>query len=147
MFTTRLISATAVLMALVAGPLAASLHLAGGDFRMGVIYPRQQVTSLHFFDKALGGAKAQDITQSSDEKRPFQVGDDTFTDFKSAADRSCDNQKNSCAELSNNKKIDSSVNECDQQNTECKSAAATATQTAFNSLVSSNAEFDFFCDL
>lgn len=49
-------------MALVAGPLAASLHLAGGDFRMGVIYPRQQVTSLHFFDKALGGAKAQDVS-------------------------------------------------------------------------------------
>lgn len=69
------------------------------------------------------------------------------TDFKSAADRSCDNQKNACAELSNSKKIDAPVSECDRQNTECKAAAASATQTAFNALVSSNAEFDFFCDL
>ncbi|EHA46301.1 hypothetical protein MCOR27_010846 [Pyricularia oryzae] len=147
MFATRLVSATAVLMALFAGALAASLHLAGGDFRMGVIYPRQQARALQVFDKALGGAKAQEITQSNDEKRPFQLGGDTFTDFKSAADRSCDNQKNACAELSNSKKIDAPVSECDRQNTECKAAAASATQTAFNALVSSNAEFDFFCDL
>jgi hypothetical protein len=87
-------------------------------------------------------------------------------DFKTAANRACDNQHNSCAELANNKTGKFSVGECDKQSSEfilfsthgedgwdadddvaeCKSAISTATTTSFSALFSSNAEFDFFCD-
>lgn len=42
---------------------------------------------------------ASPITSSGDAKRPFSVDGDTFTDFQSAAERSCDNQKNGCVHL------------------------------------------------
>ena len=37
-------------------------------------------------------------------------------DFKTAADRSCDNQKNNCAELANNGEQSFEVGDCDRQN-------------------------------
>lgn len=37
-------------------------------------------------------------------------------DFQTAADRSCDNQKNNCAELANNGEESFEVGDCDQQN-------------------------------
>lgn len=40
----------------------------------------------------------------------------TQTDFQTAADRSCDNQKNNCAELANNGGGTFEVGECDRQN-------------------------------
>ncbi|KFX94342.1 hypothetical protein V490_04396 [Pseudogymnoascus sp. VKM F-3557] len=42
-----------------------------------VLVPRQ-TANLQTFQDALGGAAAEAITNSDDEKRPFQVGDDTF---------------------------------------------------------------------
>ncbi len=107
------------------------------------------------------------------------------TDFESAANRACDNQHNSCADLANSKQGNFAVSDCDKQDSEsfpdlpeipscpsplrysilansgtaaaCKSAATAATQTSFTNtgtgtssgqpvLVSSNAQFDFFCD-
>lgn len=41
------------------------------------------------------------------------------TDFKTAANRACDNQHNSCADLANSKKGQFSVGQCDQQSSEC----------------------------
>ncbi|EON98970.1 putative neurofilament medium polypeptide protein [Phaeoacremonium minimum UCRPA7] len=118
-------------------------------FGAGVVYPRQSAdssTNLQSFTGALGGIKASAITNSGDTQRPFEVDGDTFTDFQSAANRACDNQHNACAELSNNGTADFPVSDCDQQTTECKSAATSSTETAFTSLVSSNADFDFFCE-
>lgn len=40
----------------------------------------------------------------------------TQPDFQSAADRSCDNQKNNCAELANNGEENFEVSDCDRQN-------------------------------
>ncbi|KAJ9155263.1 hypothetical protein NKR23_g1742 [Pleurostoma richardsiae] len=115
-------------------------------FGAGVILPRADETNLQAFTGALGGATAPAITKSDDSDRPFEVDGDTFTDFATAANRACDNQHNTCAELSNNKTADFPVSDCDQQSDECKSAATSATATAFTSLVSSNADFDFFCE-
>lgn len=39
-------------------------------------------------------------------------------DFKTAANRACDNQHNSCAEMANNKTGKFSVGECDKQSSE-----------------------------
>ncbi|OAF58543.1 hypothetical protein VC83_04962 [Pseudogymnoascus destructans] len=52
-------------------------------------------------NSALGGAAAEPITSTNDQNRPFEVGGDTLTDFKSAASRTCDNQKNACAKIAN----------------------------------------------
>ena len=60
----------------------------------------RQVSNLQTFTGSLGGA-APPITQSGDSSRPFEVGGSTFTDFKSAAQRTCDNQFTACASQAN----------------------------------------------
>jgi hypothetical protein len=45
-------------------------------------------------------------------------GENTQKDFKSAANRACDNQHNACANLANNKSGKFTVGQCDQQS--CK---------------------------
>ncbi|ELR01797.1 hypothetical protein GMDG_00897 [Pseudogymnoascus destructans 20631-21] len=86
-------------------------------------------------NSALGGAAAEPITSTNDQNRPFEVGGDTLTDFKSAASRTCDNQKNACAKIANEGAIDK------------------ATVTSFGSSASSQAqvvtsddEVTYFCD-
>ncbi|KAI0174312.1 hypothetical protein BJ166DRAFT_620829 [Pestalotiopsis sp. NC0098] len=133
--------------------LAASAAAGGVDFIDDVrrdfglaLFPRQ-ATNLQTFTGALGGASADPITNSGNTERPFEVDGDTFPDFSTAAGRSCDNQKNACAKVANSQQGGSlQVSDCDQQNTECKAAATTATTTSFATLTSSNADFDFFCE-
>ena len=60
----------------------------------------RQVSNLQTFTGSLGGA-APPITQSGDSSRPFEVGGSTFTDFKSAAQRTCDNQFKACSNQAN----------------------------------------------
>ncbi|KAK3310274.1 uncharacterized protein B0T15DRAFT_31637 [Chaetomium strumarium] len=120
------------------------------EFSMGVLLPRQQSrTNLQAFTGALGGATAPSITNSNDPQRPFEVDGDTFTDYESAANRACDNQKNVCADMANNGTGSFKVGDCDRQNESCKSAASSATIKSFAppALVSSTAEFDIFCDV
>ncbi|KAL2110994.1 hypothetical protein VUR80DRAFT_404 [Thermomyces stellatus] len=113
--------------------------------------PRQAAQNLQSFTGAVGGVGASAITDSGDPERPFAVDGDTFPDFQSAADRSCDNQKNNCAELANNGEENFEVSDCDRQNEECKAQKDAATVTSFAdaepALVSSDAQFDYFCDL
>ncbi|KAK3693778.1 hypothetical protein B0T22DRAFT_50898 [Podospora appendiculata] len=128
------------------------------EFRMGLLAPRQASTvNLQTFTGSLGGIKASAITNSGDPKRPFGVDGDTFPDFETAATRACDNQKNECAQAANNKTGSFAVGDCDKQQVECKrvASATPASATAFpaaapaapaTALVSSNADFDFFCE-
>ncbi|KAJ0123305.1 hypothetical protein J7T55_011770 [Diaporthe amygdali] len=131
-----------------AGPeLGVGEMLGGGS----VLFPRQggaTQQNLQAFTGALGGIKADAVTNSGQSDRPFEVDGDTFTDFASAAGRSCDNQKNKCAQAANSggNGAGLEVSDCDTQNTQCKAAINSATQTAFLTLTSSNAEFDFFCE-
>ena len=77
----------------------------------------RQTTNLQTFTDALGGFKASDITQSGNSKQPFQVGDESVTDFKTAGTKSCDNQFNDCQKAANaNKQF--TVNQCDDQKSE-----------------------------
>ena len=81
------------------------------------------------------------------------------TDFKSAASRSCDDQKNACAKIANDGDQSNGlkVSDCDKQRDTCKSAQEKATVTSFGSSASSQAssqaqvvtsddEFTYFCD-
>ncbi|KFZ04812.1 hypothetical protein V501_08938 [Pseudogymnoascus sp. VKM F-4519 (FW-2642)] len=109
------------------------------------------------FTGALGGAAAEPITSTNDQNRPFEVAGDTFTDFKSAASRTCDNQKNACAKIANSGGNSNGlqVSDCDKQRETCMSAQDKATVTSFDSSASSQAqaqvvtsddEFTYFCD-
>ena len=60
----------------------------------------RQMSNLQTFTGSLGSA-APPITQSGNSSRPFEVGGSTFTDFKSAAQRTCDSQFNVCANQTN----------------------------------------------
>ncbi|KAM7220993.1 hypothetical protein V8F06_003555 [Rhypophila decipiens] len=125
------------------------------EFKMGLVAPRQGGgRNLQTFTGSLG-APPSAITETGDPKRPFGVDGSTFTDFESAANRACDNQKNECAQIANNQGGNGafSVNECDRQQEQCKAAAKqaeaqvpTATASAEATFFSSNAEFDFFCE-
>ncbi|KAK4165758.1 hypothetical protein QBC43DRAFT_315104 [Cladorrhinum sp. PSN259] len=122
------------------------------EFRTGILAARQ-LSNLQSFSGALGGERASDILNSGDPDRPFEVDGDTFRDYDTAANRACDNQKNRCAEIANNSGSarQFSVNDCDRQSEACKSTASAAANRAFAApasvLVSSNEQFDFFCDV
>jgi len=81
----------------------------------------RQLSDLQTFASALGGVPASPITDSGDPKRPFSVDGDTFTDFESAAQRSCDNQFNKCGQAANGggNKGGLTVGECDKQKGRC----------------------------
>ncbi|PHH50006.1 hypothetical protein CFIMG_006517RA [Ceratocystis fimbriata CBS 114723] len=109
--------------------------------------------NLQIFTGALGGAEADPITKSSDSSRPYEVNGDTFPDFATAAGRSCDNQKNACANIANSGGGSFTVGDCDSQNNECKSTVSAAAVTTFSdgngqlALVTSTPELDIFCEL
>lgn len=111
-------------------------------------FPLPQLTTPPTFTSSLGGAAAPPITNTLDPKRPFLVGSSTFPDFATAANRSCDDQHNLCANIANNKALANGlrVADCDAQATACKAAQKSATVTAFAVKASSDAVFDYFCD-
>lgn len=63
------------------------------------LFARQARTDLQTFTGALGGIKAPSITQSTDQERPYQVQANTFPNYMEAATRTCDIQKNGCADV------------------------------------------------
>ncbi|KAH7372090.1 hypothetical protein BKA64DRAFT_649297 [Cadophora sp. MPI-SDFR-AT-0126] len=150
----------------------ATQALAGPDLAInfpGFLRTRAESGNLQTFTSALGGIAADPITSTTDPKRPFQVGDETLTDFRTAATKSCNLQHNACAELANSKdgsNVDGiKVGDCDDQQTECQAAAAAGPGTASASAVvqdagdstvsvaaaeatfhSSDERFFYFCD-
>ncbi|ROW10469.1 hypothetical protein VMCG_01635 [Cytospora schulzeri] len=92
------------------------------------------------FSGALGGIRADAITATDDTDRPYAVGGDTFTDFASAAGRSCDNQMNSCAEMANSGGAGFSVGDCNTQASQCKETIETESTTTAAPATSSVAQ-------
>ena len=95
------------------------------------------------------------ITQTGNSKTPFAVDGDTFTDFLTAATRSCNNQHNACAQAANASGDKSlTVGQCDQQQTACVAVqenssfavSSTTTSTAEPTLKTADANFFYFCD-
>jgi hypothetical protein len=79
--------------------------LVSTDYEISLI-PRhtlflRQLSDLQTFSQALGGKPASAITNSGNTERPFSVDGNTFTDFDSAAQRSCDNQFQACQNAAN----------------------------------------------
>ncbi|KAI1401589.1 hypothetical protein F4819DRAFT_316364 [Hypoxylon fuscum] len=114
------------------------------DFRMGLFARQQASTDFQRFQGALGGKKAAQIVQNDgtdSDQKPFKTvggrSDDSFSDFNSAANRVCDDQKNDCADVANNGGGSFSVGQCDDQNSQCKDA---------NQPTEQDDQFLFFCD-
>ncbi|KAI1170226.1 hypothetical protein F4777DRAFT_595367 [Nemania sp. FL0916] len=104
-------------------------------------------TDLNIFPGSLG-VKAQPITQSDDPTHPYTVGTQSVSDFNTAIDKTCDNQKNNCSTLANSaSKGQFTVPDCDQQALDCKNALQQASQKVFLSRVTlpDNDEYDFIC--
>ncbi|GAW22484.1 hypothetical protein ANO14919_120210 [Xylariales sp. No.14919] len=126
------------------------------DFSMNLFARQDQqglavgLTDLNTFTEALGDAKAPPITLSSDPDHPYAIEGENVPDFNTAVDKTCDFQKNDCAELANGAlKGKFSVSDCDEQSSRCKNfLSASATQTAFLSrvTVAGNDDFDFLCE-
>ncbi|KAI1120542.1 hypothetical protein F5Y10DRAFT_258185 [Nemania abortiva] len=148
-----------VAAALMLGARAGDLDLAHQirwDSSSGLFVRQDQQTlqegpaNLNIFTEALGGAEAPPITHSTDPQHPYAIEDEDVPDFNTAIDKTCDFQKNACAELANgSKKGQFQVSDCDDQSVRCKSfLSASATQTAFLSkvTVAGNDDFDFFCE-
>lgn len=119
----------------------------------------RQASDIQSFNQALGGFKASPITSSGDAKRPFSVDGDTFTDFQSAAQRSCDNQFQQCSQAANQQgnKGDLTVQACDQQKNDCNNAQQNAQVKDFQgapAVLTENAgpdpdfpDFDLICEV
>ncbi|KAF2461735.1 hypothetical protein BDY21DRAFT_368886 [Lineolata rhizophorae] len=138
------------------GALAGSPYAALSGFELGFA-PRlfvRQLADLQSFTGALGGEAAPAIVDSGDPVRPFQVEEDTFTDFASAAQRTCDRQFNACAEIANseNNNGDFTVPDCDDQKNECNAAQQNAVVQDFASAGvnlgpdPADPAFDLICD-
>ncbi|KAF2635966.1 hypothetical protein P280DRAFT_473387 [Massarina eburnea CBS 473.64] len=115
----------------------------------------RQATDLQTFTQNLGGVSASPITNSGDPKRPFSVDGQTFTDFQSAAQRSCDNQFQNCSNTANaqGNKGGLKVQDCDGQKTSCNDAQKTAKAQDFSQTATTNIgpdpqfpDFDLICD-
>lgn len=128
------------------------------------LQPRQTGAgaNVQVFSGALGGIRAAAVTTTGDALRPYAVCGDTFMDFASAAARSCDDQMNGCAELANAGGANFSVGDCEAQASRCNeaikidstttsapvmSSAIQTTTPVSLSLVSQNADFNYFCEV
>ncbi|KAH7125402.1 hypothetical protein B0J11DRAFT_579952 [Dendryphion nanum] len=115
----------------------------------------RQSNDLQTFSGQLGGIRASPIISSGDDRRPFQVEGDTFTDFNTAAQRSCDRQANSCSQSANEQGNGQfKVGDCDRQKQECNNAQNNAPVKDFQTGVASTnigpdpdfPDFDLICD-
>lgn len=61
----------------------------------------RQLKDLQTFPSALGGVHASSIMNSGIPDRPFQVEGANFPDFRTAAQRSCDEQFQGCQQMAN----------------------------------------------
>ncbi|KAF2013710.1 hypothetical protein BU24DRAFT_464464 [Aaosphaeria arxii CBS 175.79] len=116
----------------------------------------RQLANLNSFGGNLGSVAPLPITNSGDAERPFAVDGDTFPDFKTAAQRSCDKQANECSQAANegdNKQF--AVSDCDKQKEECRNTLENATVQDFTQGVASEnigkdpefEDFDLICEV
>ncbi|KAL3470820.1 hypothetical protein BJX99DRAFT_238611 [Aspergillus californicus] len=85
---------------------------------LGVVYEVAHL-SRRDFDGTLGGA-APAITETGDEERPYEVDGNTFTDYDSAAQRSCNIQFDNCQRAANtDSSVSFSLEDCTDQQNDC----------------------------
>ncbi|KAF2127090.1 hypothetical protein P153DRAFT_358730 [Dothidotthia symphoricarpi CBS 119687] len=121
--------------------------------------PRQSPTDLQSYTSSLANIPAPSITNSGIPTRPFAVEGNTFPDFSSAADRSCDVQFDGCQGVANSgnktEKGGVTVEMCGGQREQCYGAQREAKVQSFGAsgmfTVNIGAdpefpEFDLICD-
>ncbi|KAF2085914.1 hypothetical protein K490DRAFT_58248 [Saccharata proteae CBS 121410] len=98
----------------------------------GIVVRGGDDDTLQCFTGTLGGA-APAITASGDGERVYEVEGDTFPDFASAAQRTCDDQFNTCQEAvnANGNSGDLTLEACSEQQSACQSAQSSASVTTF----------------
>ena len=120
----------------------------------------RQLSNLQTFDGKLGNTPAPPITNSGKDDRPFEVEGNTFPDFETAAQRSCDEQFQGCSREAHRngggggKDGGLKVNDCDEQKNKCLDAQKSAKVKDFKSAVASTnigpdpdfPEFDLICE-
>jgi hypothetical protein len=86
-------------------------------FPLSSLSSRQAPTNLQTFKEALGGFTAPPVTDSGNEKQPFLIDGEAVGDFATAVGKSCDKQKNDCADAANgDQRGVFEVGDCDEQN-------------------------------
>ncbi|KAF2420565.1 hypothetical protein EJ08DRAFT_673168 [Tothia fuscella] len=134
------------------------IHLQPISTRKMLTTVRRQ--DLQTFDGKLGGVEAPAIVMSNTKDRPFSVQGDTFPDFQTAAQRTCDKQHTGCSNAANNdgggkgkrarqNRDNLTTKQCDDQLTACNAAQKSAPFQTF-SLENlgpdpANADFDLLC--
>ncbi|KAL2190422.1 hypothetical protein L209DRAFT_679621 [Thermothelomyces heterothallicus CBS 203.75] len=87
---------------------------AGGDSATGTV-------NIQTFTGSLGGV-APPVESTAGSDRPFSVNGATFTTANAALQRSCSIQKNACANAANSGQLQGGVQQCEQQEAECRAA-------------------------
>ncbi|KAI1211837.1 uncharacterized protein F4807DRAFT_378697 [Annulohypoxylon truncatum] len=137
-----------LLAALVAGVMAGDLmEDLRRDLELDLFARQQPITNFQRFTSALGSKPAAQIVSNDDaddaKNNPFKITNsqrsngDTFTDFNTAANRVCDDQKNDCADVANGGGATFKVSDCDTQDNQCKQA---------NTPTDQDDQFLYFCD-
>ncbi|KAL5334034.1 hypothetical protein BJX70DRAFT_402988 [Aspergillus crustosus] len=96
----------------------ASTSLARAFDPLGVVY---EVVGPHLAPRAgtLGGSTPA-ITRTGDSERPYSVNGNTFTDYPSAAQRSCNIQFDVCQRAANGgSSVSFSLEDCSNQQNDC----------------------------
>lgn len=139
---------------------------------VGLVYAPASLGKRQAFSGTLGGSVPV-VTYMGDAERPYGVDGDTFTEYESAAARSCNNQLNSCQKTAKTDKSSSfSLQDCQDQLNNCMStlsstsvapqAVTMASETTASASTSDenniapqfaqttipyDSEFDLVCDL
>ncbi|KAJ3381066.1 hypothetical protein HDU92_005596 [Lobulomyces angularis] len=92
--------------------------------------PLQQPPSNNQGGAALGGIEAIPVVENKGADRPFSVKEFTFNNKEAAFQRSCDIQKNQCAnEANSNRNAGFSVGDCEAQQQKCSASISSAVPT------------------
>ncbi|KAI1258501.1 hypothetical protein F5Y18DRAFT_345749 [Xylariaceae sp. FL1019] len=103
-------------------------------------------TNLNTFEGNIG-AEPLAITRSDDASHPYTIDGETVSTFTDAINKACDGQSSGCSEQANGAaKGQFEVSDCDKQKQDCRDTLGSATQTAFLTKVTSDADFDFLCE-
>ncbi|PKY08109.1 hypothetical protein P168DRAFT_314236 [Aspergillus campestris IBT 28561] len=97
---------------------------------VGVVYEAAPLAKREASTGSLGGVMPA-IEDSGDSERPYAVNGDTFPDKASAAERSCNNQFDSCQKAANSDPSSSfSVQDCQSQLDGCMETSDSPSSTS-----------------
>ncbi|KAE8328798.1 hypothetical protein BDV39DRAFT_203701 [Aspergillus sergii] len=104
---------------------------------VGLVYAPASIGKRQAFTGTLG-ASVPLVTNTGDSERPYGVDGDTFTDYESAASRSCNNQFDSCQKIANTDQSSSfSLQDCQDQLSSCMSTVSSTSIAAQGATIAS----------